>query len=130
MSKTRIIILIGAIVTASAIGILINMYLNRKKIKKAYPEYMERFQKNYKETRDIKQTIDITKEEYPKKSLEYKTLAKAYDYLNNSIMKDYKTAFSFIEKIYENELVNEMHMNCISNEINKITLMITQKNNI
>ena len=71
-----------------------------KKKKKLQLHYMLAFKDRYKDVNNIKATISDISEEFSSDKKFYGSLKKCLFYLDNSLLKDYKTALGFIEKDY------------------------------
>ncbi len=109
-----------AFVTIMAIYTVIEIVSNKKK-SKAYISYFEEAYKNKNVVDSLKDIISS----YKANSIEYLTINKAIYYLEHSIMKDYDTAFGFIEQCFGGKEVVAMHESVILNEKRNIMLLLT-----
>ncbi len=100
--------------------------LNTKKLNK---KYIENFRMFYDENKNVKATLESLKTLYKPKSDEIKLINKALFYLNHSILMDYKTALSYIEKKYDSKEVKEFHKSILSEQKEATILRIEQKEN-
>ena len=73
---------------------LLNAMQRRQRAKK----YVQLFSENYG-NRDVRTTLEIIRDSFKKGTPEYKCLDKAVKYLYLSCLKDYQTAFAFIEDV-------------------------------
>ena len=64
---------------------------------------------------------------YKPNSIEYLTINKAIYYLEHSIMRDYDTAFGYIEQTFGGENVLSLHEEIINKERRNIMLLLTKK---
>lgn len=60
-----------------------------------------------------------------KKSIAYFAVTEAINYLQYSIMCDYETAFSIVEKVFHQKEIKVMHEVLLENEKNKVTYLLT-----
>lgn len=90
---------------------LIKMCVTAKvqKKKRKAANYFKRFQEGFNRTKDIYETLNIVKAQYKKNTKDYRLLDKAIHYLDNSIARDYSTAFAPLEKYYNNPDINRVH---------------------
>ena len=79
-----------------------------KRSKKAI-QYEEKYLTFWNETRDIKATLNKLEGEYKSSGKEGKAIRKAIEYLEKSIMKDYQTAFSYIENVFNDDEIRRIH---------------------
>lgn len=82
---------------------------DNKKSKVDVEGYIELYQKIFSKSGSIPDTFNKLMDEYPVKSKEYKVIKKASDYLTESVIKDYRTAFDLIEAVICSDTVKEMH---------------------
>lgn len=61
----------------------------------------------------------------PKNSTAYFAISEAINYLQCSIMRDYETAFSIVEKVFRQKEVAMMHEVLLANEKSKVTYLLT-----
>ena len=76
-------------------------------------------------TDDIMKSLTDAQGLYNKRSVAYMAIYEAEYYLQNSIMRDYETAFSIIEKCFRQEDVKKLHETLIENEKNKIIYLLS-----
>lgn len=112
-----LIILLFAIIILFASG--------HKKAKK----YVEAFKDSYDTDEKVLTALQSTSECFRKNSREAKAIAKAVFYINNSILRDYKTAFAIIEKSFKSKKVVELHKKILEKEKEKknTILLLTAK---
>lgn len=117
------LLVMGAIV----IGVLI---LKDKKTRSGGSEaYVEAMKSAFSETHNVRQSLERVQEEFKPGSVEVKAIDNALDHLDNSLFKDYDTAFYYVENVFESEEVESLH-NAILEEVKRFrTLQIqTTKN--
>lgn len=100
----------GIIVVFFAVGI----HLNEKKRKEHAVLYIKFFEEQFQEVRDIRKTLMAIQKKYKAHSVENEAIGEALDYLDHSILRDYKTALGYIERIFRTENVVQLHENCIN----------------
>ena len=109
--------------------VLILILLDGINTKKLTKKYIENFNKFYGENKNVKTTLEQLKPLYKPKSDEGKMIDKALFYLNHSILRDYATALSFIEKKYDSKEVKALHKSVLAEQKEATILRIEQKEN-
>jgi len=67
---------------------------------------------------------------YKPNSIEYLTINKAIYYLEHSIMRDYDTAFGYIEQTFGGKEVLALHEEVINKERRNIMLLLTKEGGV
>lgn len=76
-------------------------------------------------TDDVLTSLSEAQEMFDKHSAAYLAVNEAVYYLENSILKDYETAFMIVECCFHYPEVKRMHEAIIENEKNKIVYLLT-----
>ncbi len=100
---------------------IFEIYSGQKKSK----EYITMFQSAYANKSVVESLKDIISA-YKPNSIEYLTINKAIYYLEHSILRDYDTAFGYIEQAFGGKNVTAMHSEVIDNEKKNIMLLLTK----
>lgn len=98
---------------------LLNAMQRRQRAKK----YVQLFSENYG-NRDVRTTLEIIRDSFKKGTPEYKCLDKAVKYLYLSCLKDYQTAFAFIEDVLTTKDVEDLHDKVLEKEKNNMLLLL------
>lgn len=93
------------------------------KRKKNSKQYMEMLSDLYGQ-KSIPESLDEIKGCFKKKSTEYIAVDKAFFYLTQSIMRDYGTAFSIIEKVFRQPEIKNLHSEIMEAEKKNVMLML------
>lgn len=94
--------------------------------KKNSKEYVSMLSGAYQNKTVVDSLKDIISN-YKPNSLEYLTINKAIYYLEHSIMRDYDTAFGFIEQTFGGKEVTGLHESIIEKEKQNIMILLTKK---
>lgn len=119
-------ILIVALIIA-AIILVIFMILNKNKRMQNSKTYLQKFSGLYENNKVIDCLYPI-RDGFKKGSAEYIAVDKAIFYLTRSIIRDYITAFSMIEKVFTSQDVKSFHASIIEREKTNIILMLQRLN--
>lgn len=111
------------------LAVLIIIIIDGLNTKKLTKKYIDNFKNFYGETKNVKTTLESLKTLYKPKSDETKLIDKALFYLNHSILRDYKTALSYIEKKYDSKEVKAFHATILAEQKEATILRIEQKEN-
>ena len=95
--------------------------------KKKSEDYISMFNMAYANKTVLESLKDILSA-YKPNSIEYLTINKAVYYLEHSIVRDYDTAFSYIEQTFGGKGVLALHEEVINKERRNIMLMLTKVN--
>lgn len=100
---------VGLAVIVIGLGVFIKHKRKEKKIKKYKTNFIEVFKKK----KDIRQTMIDMLNIYKKNSAEAKALKAGLYYLDHSMLSDYGTALSYIEYLFDDNSIDELHKKCI-----------------
>lgn len=103
--------------------IIVKTLLNTIQRKQSAKKYVQLFNKNY-ENNDVRTTLEIIRDSFKKNTSEYKCLDKAVKYLYLSCLKDYQTAFAFIEDVFTTKDIEELHDKTLEKEKNNMLLLL------
>ena len=105
--------------------IVIHVASKRNKAKK----YVNAFSNSYKSEEKVIIALHSASEAFRKNSKEAKAISKAVFYINNSILRDYKTAFGIVEKRIKGKKVTKLHREILEKEKEKknTILLLTAK---
>lgn len=105
--------------------IVIHAVSKRSKAKK----YVNAFSNSYKSEEKVIIALQSASEAFHKNSKEAKAISKAVFYINNSILRDYKTAFGIVEKRIKGKKVTKLHREILEKEKEKknTILLLTAK---
>lgn len=104
-----IAVLIAIIVKTEILNVIMKSGKEKVKPKVDNEGYIEKYQQVFSKSGSIPDTFNKLIDMYPEKSVERKTLVKAAEYLENSVIKDYRSAFDIIEKVMIDDKIKEMH---------------------
>ena len=131
MELIKIIILSVLIIFVLAAIIVLNIMMRHDKTDYSLL-YYNLFQQWYSESKDVKYTLTMIRDHFSQdlnpKRKELAILNAALGYLENSIMKDYKTAFSMIETVFRSKEIAEMHQVCMRDVAARRQYLITSSN--
>lgn len=103
-------------------GILIAVVLAiRSERRKKF--YVNTFAETY-EQHSVKESLEFMLSLYKRTDKEYKAVNKALYYLDHSIMRDYETAFRFIEKDMKCRELKLIHQKILDEEKSKMVLSL------
>ena len=103
--------------------IIMNTLFNTIQRKRSAKKYVQLFNTNYGNN-DVRTTLEIIRDSFKKSTPEYKCLDKAVKYLYLSCLKDYQTAFAFIEDVLTTKDIEELHDNVLEKEKNNMLLLL------
>lgn len=112
--KYAIIIVIAVI--AALITFLILFLPDKKRTNNNSQIYLQNLTKMYEEHTPIIECLSKIEQLFKSGSIEYIAVEQAIFYLTKSIMRDYETAFSIIEKVFRNQEVKKLHADIIEKE--------------
>lgn len=107
--------------------VLIIILIDGLRTKRLTKQYISHFNSFYSENKNVKSTLEALLTVYKKNSDEAKLINKALFYLNHSILRDYATALSFIEKKYDSKEVKALHCLVLTEQKEATILRIEQK---
>ena len=87
---------------------LLIVFIEKIVVKVRQKKYCALFSKSFEETKDIKMALTAVSEKYHSGTFG-KTVSGAINYLENSIMRDYKTALMMISNYFRSKKVERMH---------------------
>lgn len=93
-------------------------------------KYVEAFSSSYEKDKNVMVALENAKGVFKPKSKEAKVIKKGIFYISHSILHDYRTAFSIIEKKIKGKRVKQLHNDVVEQERNKknsILLLTTTK---
>lgn len=92
-------------------------------------KYVNAFSESYKSEEKVLTALQSASEVFRKNSKEAKAISKAVFYINNSILRDYKTAFGIVEKRIKGKKVTKLHREILEKEKEKknTILLLTAK---
>ena len=105
---------------------ILSFIAHEKKGKK----YVEAFSSSYDKDENVKAALENAMAAFKPKSKEAQVIKKGIFYISHSILHDYRTAFSMIEKKIKGKRVKQLHNEVIEQERNKknsILLLTTTK---
>jgi hypothetical protein len=111
-------------VVALVITVALLIINDKQKQKKAQKKYFELFQELY-EVGHVIETLEQIRDAFKKDSIEYIAIDQAVFYLDHSIMRDYRSAFDLVEKVFELKEIKERHMEVIETEKERIQLALS-----
>lgn len=115
-------IVIAALVVTVIILVVLSLF-DKKKRGGNSQQYLEMLSQLYTEKSVIDSLLEV-RESFKKGSVEYIALDKAVFYLTQSIMRDYETAFTIIEKVFTDIEVKQLHQTIIEQEKANIVFML------
>ena len=119
----RIILIAGIVFFVVLIIIAATEILSGKKKSANYTDVMRQA---YFESHSVLDSLIKVQQIFKKKSIEYLSINKAIYYLQHSIMRDYDTAFGYIESVFVGKNVVALHEEIIENERRNIILLISK----
>lgn len=106
-----------AIATIAALITFLALFLpDKKRTTNNSQVYLQTFSKMYEENTPIVECLTNIETLFKQGSIEYIAIEEAIFYLTKSIMRDYETAFSIIEKVFRNVEVKNLHSSIIEKE--------------
>ena len=109
--------IIIAIATIAALITFIALFLpDKKRTKNNSQLYLQTFTKMYEENTPIVECLTKIEPLFKQGSIEYIAVEQSIFYLTKSIMRDYETAFSIIEKVFRDTEVKKLHATIIEKE--------------
>lgn len=93
-------------------------------------KYVEAFSSSYEKDKNVMTALENSMAAFKPKSKEAQAIKKGIFYISHSILHDYPTAFSMIEKKIKGKRVKQLHKEVVEQERNKknsILLLTTTK---
>ena len=119
----RILIIIGCVLI---VIFLLSTILDVGMMKNKETKYLTNFQKQYFATHNIKETMVNTKSLYRDRSKEARALEAGLYYLDHSLLRDYKGALLYIERLFGSKKITELHGQCIKDAQSRKKLLLTK----
>jgi hypothetical protein len=108
--------IIIAAVIAAIITLILLLVIDRSKSKKNSKIYLQMLTELYDNGETVINSLEKIKATFKKGSIQFIAIDHAVFYLNKSIMRDYETAFSIIEKVFSSNEVKLKHAAIIEKE--------------
>ena len=126
MELIKIIILSVLIICVLAAILIFSMKIKKESHASIYSgQYLDIFKKIYEESKDVKYTLTRIKCNISPESKEYQAIDSALLYLQESIARDYFTAFSMIENVFHSKEIEEVHKMCMHDIVQRRQYLIT-----
>lgn len=117
-------IIVCAAVLALVITVAILISYDKSQSKKAQKKYLSMYQELYT-AGNVIETLEAIRDSFKKNSVEYIAIDQALFYLDHSILRDYKTAFSLVEKVFSMKEIHEQHNLTVENEKDRIQFALS-----
>lgn len=121
--------IIAAIALVVAVMILVVVKLKERKRRKRNSQQYVQLLSNYRNEKSVADSLNEIKDCFKRGSAEYIAIDKAYLYLTQSILRDYSTAFSIVEKVFGEHEVKQLHNEIVEYEKENIMLLLQQPKN-
>lgn len=115
-------IVIAAIIVAAIILVVI-IINDKKKRGQSSQQYLDMLSELYSQKSVIDSLCEI-RDVFKKGTVEYIAVDKSIFYLTKSIVRDYTTAFSIIEKVFKDKRVKDLHLSIVEKEKENIVLLL------
>lgn len=91
---------------------------------KSVQRYLDAFSSTYKKEGNVMAALENSLAAFKTKSREAQAIRKSIFYINHSILHDYQTAFSMIEKVIKGKKVKQLHAEVLKQEKEKKNTML------
>ena len=106
------------IIIMSILGVIFVFFLiaiiNLSRERAKANDYAADFERYFSDTKDIRKTLEHILAKCPPKSQQAKAITSALMYLDTSIIKDYKEALKYVEKMFNSKIVDKAHHKCLA----------------
>ena len=121
-----IILFILFFICLGVLILLVLMWKSRQR-KESINTYKYMMLESYSNNRNVVYSLCRVRNHLKPKTKEYKAVQKAIDHLNYSIFKDYRTAFLYIESVFNDEEIDRINRVIMNKEKGNVILLLEKR---